>query len=561
MSGPSGRHVGRQAIVEWEPTMQPQRTPAMKAAVRMALTPQRGLDGAVVLRITPVASPEAADACLGILGGAAAADVTLSSRPVPGMISLGRGSATVPATLFDGDATRRDVCAGSVCLCLGPDRALVYCCVADEDAHAAPGWQAIPVGSVADPTSFAVFLGAAAFLREESAPWEEGRSLACSCCRLDAEEQAQSQDLSASSVSYEVLADEEVSAFHPFPHDLMDPVTNPKWNPRLWLQCFQPELVGAMREIMGYTCTPPFPWGHHFYNQIFLERCAHLPGDVVELGVAAGGTSVFLARLAQHAGKRLICADSFRGLPPPRRSVDNPHFQEGDFGPEDPATNLLERFEAYATSQGVRPSMTVIASLFGDVQSLPCEQVCFAHLDSDLYDSVRSSLELVYKRLVPGGILVIDDFFHHAQGPARAVSEFFRGLDGPPPLFYPIPPCAVAIQKGTFADGLSKGQYRCTMDGNFYSFEWLRGSDAYLACAEASHARLLAELHARQRKGDPLPTALLRCLSNAARYVTFLRGSANMTGNSGAEVLEYFSCLEHWTDLLQAQREPTAIKL
>jgi len=171
-------------------------------------------------------------------------------------------------------------------------------------------------------------------------------------------------------------------------------------------------------------------------------------------------------------------------------------------------------------------------------------------------------LNLVYERLVPGGILIVDDFFHHAQGPARAVSEFFRTIDGPPPLFYPIPPCAVAIQKGTTADGVSFGQYRCMLDGNFYSFEWLRGSDAFLACAEASRARLLLELQSRQGSGAPMPAGLLRCFGNADRFVTFLRGSSSsMAAGCGSEALEYFSCLELWSDMTQASREPTAIKI
>mmetsp|Transcript_181388 Transcript_181388/g.575765 ORF Transcript_181388/g.575765 Transcript_181388/m.575765 type:complete len:222 (+) Transcript_181388:1061-1726(+) len=197
--------------------------------------------------------------------------------------------------------------------------------------------------------------------------------------------------------------------------------------------------------------------------------------------------------------------------------------------------------------------MTIIKSFFCDVEKLPVEKICFAHLDSDLYDSIYQSLELVYDRLVPGGLLIFDDYFHYAQGPARAVSDFFRKLGGSPPLLHPIPPYAVAIQKGLDISDPSIGSgAKCAHDGNFYSFGWLRESDGYLACVEASRARL--EAAARRAavapgEGGALPKGLARCLSNAERFEAFVRGSPeDGPCRRSSEVLEYLSCLELWLD-------------
>ena len=47
---------------------------------------------------------------------------------------------------------------------------------------------------------------------------------------------------------------------------------------------------------------------------------------------------------------------------------------------------------------------------------------------SSLLGSCRhqDALEKVWDLLQPGGVVVIDDFFHKVQGPARAAAQFFR---------------------------------------------------------------------------------------------------------------------------------------
>merc|ERR1719361_407635 len=76
----------------------------------------------------------------------------------------------------------------------------------------------------------------------------------------------------------------------------------------------------------------------------------------------------------------------------------------------------------------------------------------FVHIDADLYDSVYDALEKVWDRISEGGIVAVDDFFHHAQGPARAVSDFFRArCQAEPPLLFVVPTYAVLIVKGISA--------------------------------------------------------------------------------------------------------------
>jgi hypothetical protein len=105
----------------------------------------------------------------------------------------------------------------------------------------------------------------------------------------------------------------------------------------------------------------------------------------------------------------------------------------------------------------------------------PTGPLAFAHLDSDLYESVAVSLEAVFDLVAPGGIIVIDDFFHPAQGPARAWSDF-RNRRRLRSVLHVTFPYSVLIFKGeTAAPGM-----RRAFDGNYYSLDLMRSNDELL---------------------------------------------------------------------------------
>jgi O-methyltransferase len=53
------------------------------------------------------------------------------------------------------------------------------------------------------------------------------------------------------------------------------------------------------------------------------------------------------------------------------------------------------------------------------------DEICFAHLDGDLYTSIRDSLKVVYPRLVPGAACIIDDYgWDGLTGVKVAVDEY-----------------------------------------------------------------------------------------------------------------------------------------
>jgi predicted O-methyltransferase YrrM len=53
------------------------------------------------------------------------------------------------------------------------------------------------------------------------------------------------------------------------------------------------------------------------------------------------------------------------------------------------------------------------------------ERIALLRLDTDWYESTKIELEVLYPRLVPGGVLIIDDYGHWA-GARKAVDEYFK---------------------------------------------------------------------------------------------------------------------------------------
>jgi O-methyltransferase len=281
--------------------------------------------------------------------------------------------------------------------------------------------------------------------------------------------------------------------------------------------------------------TPPYPWGQWFYGDLLERRCAHLDGDVIEAGVGAGGMSFFLALTLKDLGleKRVLAADSFQGLPQPHPVKDNPYFSRGEYGREVVRAGGLEgEVWLVAAGLGVGDMVVPVAGFFEDTLPHLDEQLrfCFVHVDADLYDSVLCALECLYDRLVDGGMIAIDDFFHPGQGPARAAAEFFaaRGLH---PTYHVVFPYAAVVVKGRTTEGP-----RRSVDGNTYSFAWLRRDRVFVDAVAQS----------AERGGR-------RARRNAELLLELLRTDTERR----SDVYDYWRALEEffeWTDVLPEER-------
>jgi len=170
-----------------------------------------------------------------------------------------------------------------------------------------------------------------------------------------------------------------------------------------------------------------------FYTlETLLHQLARIEGAIVECGTYRGATLLGMTHVMTVRGlrPRIYGLDSFEGFPEPRPEDAqpdgrmHPEVHRGALG-DTSYEALLRRIELIGWSDRI----TVLKGYFD--QTLPRlahEKFSVAHLDCDLYESYKVCLQFVYPRMLPGGLIVLDDYKLPANvypGADRAVDEFF----------------------------------------------------------------------------------------------------------------------------------------
>jgi len=160
-----------------------------------------------------------------------------------------------------------------------------------------------------------------------------------------------------------------------------------------------------------------------------LLQTMHLGGNILEVGVFRGGSSLLLAEYAAEYGKNIYCADTFQGF-----VNTDPAFDR--FCVNTPASSptwkssrsdveklfVANKLTNYKILEGDFPEETG-----GDIER---ETFCFCHIDTDVYWAVRKQTEWIWDRLAVGGIVVYDDYgWIDLEGATRAVDEIAHGED------------------------------------------------------------------------------------------------------------------------------------
>lgn len=162
------------------------------------------------------------------------------------------------------------------------------------------------------------------------------------------------------------------------------------------------------------------------YELVGSITAGNVPGDIVECGVAFGGSAAIMAHsLHRHDVRRTVwLLDSFEGLPPPTEedgeSAAARYYVGWCKGDAGVAVAMLERFGVTATD------IKVVPGWFEDtVPAVAIDRIAILHIDADMFASVRVCLDVLYDRISSGGYLVVDDYGSW-PGCRRAVDEFFQ---------------------------------------------------------------------------------------------------------------------------------------
>jgi len=153
----------------------------------------------------------------------------------------------------------------------------------------------------------------------------------------------------------------------------------------------------------------------------YSQYAAPHEGYIFEAGVYSGGSLEILAKY--NPNKPILAVDSFEGLPPITEGVD--YHKEGDFdGISFNSINGYFRM-VYPAVRIVKGFIPKVFDYFDGNTTF-----CFSHIDLDLYQSIRDTLDFVIPRTRKGGVILLDDYcVHSTPGCEKAINDFFTEHD------------------------------------------------------------------------------------------------------------------------------------
>lgn len=200
---------------------------------------------------------------------------------------------------------------------------------------------------------------------------------------------------------------------------------------------FDERTIATVRRVRGLTMTGPEKIDALCTAVRYLV--AHgIAGDLVECGVWRGGSMMAAAITLLQAGdtsRDLYLFDTFEGMP-------EPSAEDVDFA----GVSMLDQWrgehrnrfnrdaraglgEVRANMQTVGYPMAKIRCIKGMVentipQSAP-DRIALLRLDTDYYESTYHEMRHLFPRIVPGGVLIIDDYGHF-KGARKAVDKYIK---------------------------------------------------------------------------------------------------------------------------------------
>jgi O-methyltransferase len=167
------------------------------------------------------------------------------------------------------------------------------------------------------------------------------------------------------------------------------------------------------------------------YHSLEYIRLNKIEGDFVECGVWKGGNIFGVLEYLIYYGldnRKIWMYDTFQGM-----------TQISDFDVDfNGVSGKIWENKCDCSLQEVKKLMdkssynkSLINYVEGDVcntlsikKNIP-EKISLLRLDTDWYDSTKKELQILYPRLVSGGVLIVDDYGHW-QGSKKAVDEYFE---------------------------------------------------------------------------------------------------------------------------------------
>ena len=180
-----------------------------------------------------------------------------------------------------------------------------------------------------------------------------------------------------------------------------------------------------------------------------------LPGAVVECGVFKGASLVrfatFRALMGSNYSRPIIGFDIFGDFPDTEFEADKP-YRERFVDGAGLSSISVEQLTDVLARKGLDENVTLVP---GDITRTvpayaadnPHLKIALLNLDTDVYEPAVTILEQFWDRIVPGGVLILDDYGTF-PGETKAVDDFFKDRARIRKFNFAMTPCYVVKGEG-----------------------------------------------------------------------------------------------------------------
>lgn len=184
------------------------------------------------------------------------------------------------------------------------------------------------------------------------------------------------------------------------------------------------------KKYINYTM---IPMDIYILNLRLLRKFREVPGSIVECGAWRGGMMAGMASVLP--GRNYYLYDSFEGLPE-AKEIDGPlaiHWQKNKKSPLY-FNNCKAEIDCAKTAMLLtnEKRFKIIKGWFAStLKTFPSyEDIAILRLDGDWYDSTMESLEILFPRVIEGGLIIVDDYTTWT-GCRKAVHDYLskRSID------------------------------------------------------------------------------------------------------------------------------------
>jgi O-methyltransferase len=241
-----------------------------------------------------------------------------------------------------------------------------------------------------------------------------------------------------------------VTIARPSSRDIPELINRASWKPFAIPDDWRQLYIDTQAMTKG-DATDNFARQCRFYSTFqWAAHAAALPyGDVVECGCWHGHSTVAISRILRDHGfaGRFHVFDSFEGGLSNFTDADESFFELADAEKQQLVTGFQssEDFVRSVTAEFgfVELHNGWIPEVFAGFDDGP---VRFVHVDVDMFEPTKAALEFAWPRLVPGGVVVCDDYYSSIfDGATKAVDEFLGGVT--PSLVYKVPFGSIVLVK------------------------------------------------------------------------------------------------------------------